>query len=97
MTADIGLEIALLGAMDRVRASVVDQDFSAMLTATQRLQALFAEADRTGQHNLSPLARQAHDLVEQVLGTLAQPGPAFVAARRTGPRAAYVTVEGLTP
>lgn len=96
MTADIGLEIALLGAMDRVRASDARQDFAAMLTATRRLQALFAEADRAGQFTLAPLAQQARDLVEQVLGRLEQTAPTFGVARTTGPRAAYVTVEGLT-
>jgi hypothetical protein len=97
MTAELGLEIALLGAMDRVRASVACQDFAAMLAATRRLQALFAEVDRADQFTLAPLAQQACELVEQVLGALEKAEPGFGAARPSGPRAAYVAVEGLTP
>ncbi len=95
MTTDIGLEIALLGAMDRIRADAEVLDFPGMLASTRRLQDLFAEADRAKLHGLMPLAQEARDLLDQVLAGLGTQGAALGAARYTGPRTAYATVEGL--
>lgn len=95
MSVEIGLEIALRGAMEGVMASARSQDFARLLTCSRRLQDLMVEAAALGRPDLPDLAYEARTVVEAAVSQLDGDKTASGNGVPFGARAAYRTIESL--
>lgn len=95
MSVEIGLEIALRGAMEGVLASARSQDFARLLSCSRRLQNLMAEAAALGRPDLPDLADEARAVVEAAVSLLGGDETAKGVSVPYGARAAYRSIESL--
>ena len=96
MSVEIGLEIAVRGAMEGVMASARSQDFGRLLTCTRHLQNLIVEAAALGRSDLPDLAREARAVIDGAVALVGGDGAAHGVGAPAGARAAYRSIEGLS-